>query len=43
MPSLTQSWRPRKIAKVFELMLGETERGTTKENPEPAPSKCDVM
>ncbi|PWN97492.1 putative ras-related GTP-binding protein [Tilletiopsis washingtonensis] len=31
------------VSKVFELMLGETERGTTKENPEPAPSKCDVM
>lgn len=31
------------VAKVFELMLGETERDTTEGGPEPEPSKCVVM
>lgn len=31
------------VAKVFELMLGETERDTTEGGPEPETSKCVVM
>ena len=31
------------VAKVFELMLGETERETSEGGPEPEPSKCVVM
>lgn len=32
-----------RLAKVFELMLGETERETSQGGPEPEPSKCVVM
>ncbi|PWN90682.1 hypothetical protein FA10DRAFT_241559 [Acaromyces ingoldii] len=31
------------VAKVFELMLGETERGTTEGGPEPQSSKCTIV
>lgn len=31
------------VAKVFELMLAETERGTAEGGPEPQPSKCVVQ
>ncbi|GAC94593.1 hypothetical protein PHSY_002166 [Pseudozyma hubeiensis SY62] len=31
------------VAKAFESMLGETDKGTTEGGPEPQPSKCIVM
>lgn len=31
------------VAKAFEAMLGETDKGTQEGGPEPQPSKCIVM
>lgn len=31
------------VAKVFESMLSQTEKGTAEGGPEPQPSKCNVM
>lgn len=30
------------VAKVFEMMLAETEKGTTESRPDPEPSKCVI-